>query len=65
MANTCRSACTTTKPAPARATTAAPTHAAGKNKNARLRADGLGALPQLTQVLQSQTRDKLPSKDPW
>eukprot|EP00971_Amphidinium_carterae_P216101 4289512-Amphidinium_carterae.3 len=30
-------------------------------KNARLRADGFGALPQLIQALQTQTRDKLPS----
>eukprot|EP00971_Amphidinium_carterae_P321883 6398375-Amphidinium_carterae.1 len=29
--------------------------------NARLRADGLGALPQLTQLLQSHTRDRPPS----
>eukprot|EP00971_Amphidinium_carterae_P161911 3209665-Amphidinium_carterae.1 len=30
-------------------------------ENARLRADGLGALPQLIQVLQTQTQHRLPS----
>eukprot|EP00971_Amphidinium_carterae_P221530 4397352-Amphidinium_carterae.1 len=30
-------------------------------KNARLRNEGLGALPHLIQVLSAQTRDRLPS----
>eukprot|EP00971_Amphidinium_carterae_P009960 196610-Amphidinium_carterae.1 len=30
-------------------------------ENARLRAEGLGALPQLIEVVQNQTRDRLPS----